>query len=141
LVKVPVSDNAISRRVDDMSQDTEDVLSEIQRNTHFALQVDESTDVTNVTQQLAFVRFENEGEIVENLFCCKELPETAKGQDIFNILSSYLESCGLSWNHCVGICTDGASSMTGWVKGFVTFVKEKIIVLTTHCFLQREVLV
>jgi hypothetical protein len=31
---------------------------------------------------------------MKNFCCCKELPETNKGQDIFNILSSYLESCG-----------------------------------------------
>jgi hypothetical protein len=98
------------------------------KNTDFALQVDESTDMTNKTQLLAFVLFENEGEIVK-IFCrCKELPETTKGQDIFNISSSYLESCGLSWNHCVGICTDGAPSVIGSMKGFVTHVKENIAV-------------
>jgi hypothetical protein len=33
-------------RVDDMSHDIEDVLSDILKNTNFALQVDESTDTT-----------------------------------------------------------------------------------------------
>jgi hypothetical protein len=69
-----------------------------------ALQAVESTDVTNKAQLLAFVGFQNEGEIMAIFCCCKELPETTKGQDIFNILSSYLKSCGLSWNQCVGIC-------------------------------------
>jgi hypothetical protein len=53
-------------------------------------------DITSKAQLLAFVRFETKGEIIENFCCYKELPETTKGQDIFNILSSYLESCGLS---------------------------------------------
>ncbi len=112
------------------------------KNNNFALQVDESTDITGKAQLLACVRFENEGEIME-IFCCKELPETTKGHDAFNILSSYLESCGLSWNRCVGICTDGAPSMIGSVQGFVSRVKEKNPdqVITTHCFLHREVLV
>jgi hypothetical protein len=48
---------------------------------------------------------------MKHFCCCKERPETTKGQDIFNILSSYLESCGLS--------------MIGSMKGFVTLVKEK----------------
>jgi hypothetical protein len=39
--KVPVSDNTVSRRVDDMSQEVEDVLFEILKSTNFALQVDE----------------------------------------------------------------------------------------------------
>jgi hypothetical protein len=83
--KVPVSDNSISKRVDETSQDAEDVLSEILKYTKFALQVDESTDITNKAQLLAFVRFQNEGEIMEH-FCCKGLPETTKGQDISTTL-------------------------------------------------------
>ncbi len=120
LSKVPVSDSTISRRVDDLSNNISGILSEILQNNNFALQVDESADMTGKAQLLAFVRFENEGEIMENYFCCKELPENTKGHDVFNILSSYLESCGLSWNRCVGICTNGASSMTGSVQGFVS---------------------
>ncbi len=113
LSKVLVSDTTSSRRVDDLPNNISGILSEILQNKNFALQVDESTDITGKAQLLAFVRFENEGEVMENCFCCKELPETIKGHDAFNILSSYLESCGLSWNRCVGICTDGAPSMIG----------------------------
>jgi hypothetical protein len=76
--KVPVSDNTVSRHVDDTSHDVEDVLCEILKNTNSALQVDESTDITNKAQLLAFVRFENEGEILEDFCCCKELPETTE---------------------------------------------------------------
>jgi hypothetical protein len=66
--KVPVSDNAISWCGCDMSHDAEDVLSGILKNTNFALQVDEQTDIINKAQLLAFVRFKNEGEIMENLY-------------------------------------------------------------------------
>ncbi len=101
------------------------VLSEILQNNNFALHVDESIDIIGKADLLAFVRFENEGEILENYFCCKELPETTKGHGIINILPSYLESCGFSWNRCVGIYTDGAPSMIGSVQGLVSRVKEK----------------
>jgi hypothetical protein len=139
--EVPVSDNTFSGRVGDMSHDFEDVLSEMLKNTNFALQVDESADITNKAQLLAFVRFENEGEIMD-FCCCKELPKTTEGQEIFNILSSYLESYGLSWNQCAGICTNGEPSMIGSEKGFVTLVKEdNHYVIMTHCFLHCEVLV
>ncbi len=122
LSKVPVSDNIISRRVNDLSNNVSGILSEILQNNNF-VQVGESTGITDKAQLLAFVRSENEGEIMENYFCCKELLEATKSHDVFNILSSYLESCGLSWNRYVGICTDGAPSMIGSVQGFASRVK------------------
>ncbi len=92
LNKVPVSDNTISRRMDDLYNSISCILSEVLQNNNFALRVDESINITGKAQLLAFVRFEDEGEIMENYFCYKELPETTKGHDVFNILSPYLES-------------------------------------------------
>ncbi|XP_066955806.1 SCAN domain-containing protein 3-like [Macrobrachium rosenbergii] len=89
-----------------MSPDISDILSEILKHTKFALEAGESMDITGQAH-LAFVRFDNEGKIMENFLCCKELPD----------MSLYLESCGLSWNQ-------HAPSMTGSVKGFVSCVKE-----------------
>ncbi len=45
LSKVPVSDNTISRRVDDLSS-ISGILFEILQNNNFALQEDELTDIT-----------------------------------------------------------------------------------------------
>ncbi len=55
LSKVPFSDNTISRRVDDLSNNISGILSEILQNNNFALQVDKSTDITGKAQLLAFV--------------------------------------------------------------------------------------
>ena len=139
---VPLSDSTISRRIDDMAHDIEEVLCDKLENSIFSIQVDESTDITNKCHVIAFVRFVNEGKIQENFLCCKELSETSKGIDVFNILSSYLETRGLSWKDCVGICTDGAPSMVGSMKGFASLVKqENPNIISTHCFLHREVLI
>jgi hypothetical protein len=40
----------------------------------------------------------------------------------------------------LGVCTDGALSMKGSIKGLVTLVKKKPDVITTHCFLNWEVI-
>jgi hypothetical protein len=43
---------------------------------------------------------------------------------------------------CVGICTDGAPSMVGSIKGFITLAKQiNINIIHTHCFLHREALI
>jgi hypothetical protein len=112
------------------------------KNNSFSSQVDESTDFTNKCHVIAFVIYVNDGEIQEKYFCCKELPETSKGQDIFNVLSSYMESRGLSWRNYVGICTDCAPSMLGSMRGFTYLVKkESPDVVTTHCLLHKKMLV
>ncbi|XP_072909831.1 zinc finger BED domain-containing protein 5-like isoform X6 [Hemitrygon akajei] len=139
--KVSLSNSTIGRRIGDMSHDAEEVLCDKLKSNSFSIQVDESTDFTNKCHVVAFVRFVNDGEIEENFFCCKELPEPSKGQDVFNVLSSYLETKGLSWRNCVGICTDGVLSVVGSMKSFVSLVKkENPDIVTTHCFLHREVL-
>jgi hypothetical protein len=76
------------------------------------------TEFINESYVEAFVRSVNGGEIQENFFCCKELPERNKGQNIFKEWSSYLGTKGLSREICVGICTDGASSIFDSIRGF-----------------------
>ena len=105
----------------------------------FALQVDESTDNTNKAQLLAFIRFIDEDEIVNQFLFYKEL-STTKGEDVFNVLNDYLSKWQISWKSCVGICTDGAPSMVGCMKGLTSFVKQNENVVVTHCFLHREAL-
>jgi hypothetical protein len=55
-----------------------------------------------------------------------------------------LETKGLSSENCVGICTDGAPSIVGSIRGFASLVKKKEKKknpdVTTHCFIHREVL-
>ena len=141
LSKFPLSDCTISRRIEDMlSENIEcNIKSKILKHELFALQVDESTDITGKAQLLAFVRFIDDEGIVEDFLCCKELPGTTKGQDIFDVLNAYLEYCELDWKNCVGICTDGAPAMTGCLKGFVVIAqKQNSNIIHTHCFIEKH---
>ena len=142
LCKIPLSNDTVHRRIVDMSNDIqENVCNNKLQDSFFALQVDESTDITNKAQLLAFVRFIDGDSMVNQYLCCKELLTTTKGEDIFCVLNSYFDKWNLSWKSCVGICTDGAPSMVGSIKGLVSFIKQKNPnIITTHCFLHREVL-
>jgi len=81
------------------------------KNCQFTRQIDESIDISNHAQLIAFVRFIDEGVIINQFLCCKNLPSTTKDQDVFGILATYLKKHGLSWNSCAGICTDGTPSL------------------------------
>ncbi|CAL9692042.1 unnamed protein product [Knipowitschia caucasica] len=143
IAKVPLSDNTISRRINDMSADIETiVLEKIRISKTFALQLDESTDISGHAQLLANARFVDGDVIIENFLFCKSLPEKTTGEEIFRVTSEYLEQGGLKWENCISVCTDGAAAMLGRTKGFVSRVKERNpAVIVTHCFLHREALV
>ncbi|XP_069588346.1 zinc finger BED domain-containing protein 5-like [Ranitomeya imitator] len=81
IAKVPLSDNTIARRIDDMSADIETVvLEKVRISKKFALQLDESTDISGHCQLLANVRFVDGEAIRENFLFCKALPEKSTGE-------------------------------------------------------------
>ena len=142
IMKIPRSNDTIKNRIKNMSDDIEKTVADKLSKRHFALQIDESTDISGKAHILGFVRFIHENEIVNQFLCCLELTERSTGQDVFDSISSYFEQFKISWELCVGICTDGAPSMVGSLKGFVTLAKKRNAnIISTHCFLHRESLV
>ena len=122
--QIPLSNDTICKRICDMSADIQDiVISLVQQSKMFTIQVDDSIDINEKAQLIAFIRFVNNGKIFEQFFCCKELKERTTGQNIFDTLSKYLEENGLTWKVCVGFCTDGTPSIVGSIKAFVSLVK------------------
>ena len=126
-----------------MSVDIESVVFEkIRCIEKYALQLDESTDISGHAQLMANVRFVVGETIRENFLFCKAMPDKTTGEEIFRVTSEHLEQGGLQWLSCVSICTDGAAAMVGRIKSFVSRVQEKNPnVVVTHCFLHRKALV
>ncbi|XP_075213885.1 SCAN domain-containing protein 3-like [Lycorma delicatula] len=113
--KIPLSNDTIHRRIKDLSENIEQNTAKTLANSNFAIQIDETTDITGNSQLIAFVRFIHENDIINQFLCCRELSD---------------------------FTTDGAPAMTGHIKGFVAHVKElNENILVTHCFLHREALV
>ncbi|XP_063220911.1 zinc finger BED domain-containing protein 5-like [Bacillus rossius redtenbacheri] len=126
-----------------MSNDIEEQLvSRIKMSPFFALQCDESTDISNCAQLLVFVRFLDDDNIIkEELLFSQELEMTSRGIDVMNIIIGYFQKYGIMWEKLVGFCTDGAPAMLGSHSGLATLIKQRNpSTLTSHCILHRQAL-
>lgn len=97
-----------------MSEDiVKNVNEKLQMDNKFAIQLDESTDISGKSQIISFIRFVNENEIIEQFLFCRELQTTTTGTDIFKAVNNYFEENNMLWSNCISICSDGAAAMTG----------------------------
>ncbi|XP_022168645.1 protein FAM200A-like [Myzus persicae] len=105
------------------------------------MQLDESTDISNFSQLLVYVRYIYKEDILEDFLFCQTLNGRTTGNDIFTLINAFFENNEISWSMCKAICTDGAAALTGSKKGFRAKVNEiSPSILFTHCMIHREAL-
>ncbi|GFU39207.1 protein FAM200A [Trichonephila clavipes] len=74
LKTIPLSRYTVSRRISKMSRNIEsEVIKRIQNSSVFALQLDETTDITKMSQLTIYVRFTFNEDITETFLCCKSM--------------------------------------------------------------------
>lgn len=81
-------------------------------------------DISGKAQLIGFIRFIYKNEITNQFLFFKKLLEYTRGQDIFDTVNSYFSRANISWEMCVGICTDSTSSMVGSIKYFISLAKQ-----------------
>uniref|UniRef100_K7FTI9 DUF4371 domain-containing protein n=1 Tax=Pelodiscus sinensis TaxID=13735 RepID=K7FTI9_PELSI len=132
---ISVSNDTVSRWINEISQNiSEQVVAEIKKSPLFAIQMDESTNVSLCSQLLVFARYMVEGDFKDFLFC-KTLDTTTKAQYVMEIVNDFFDVHGLDWHHC-------APAMLGSRLGFQMLVKQHTPMVTRdHCFIHSEALV
>lgn len=92
-----------------MSNDIESQVNEKYKAAEtFALQLDESTDLSGKPQVVTFVRFIYSYELIEQFLFCKDLPDTTRRKYIFNIVINYFTTANISWQPCLSVVQIGA---------------------------------
>ena len=142
LKKIPLSGTTVSRRIEDLIKEQfEQLIERIKGILKYAIQIDETTDVSSKAQLLGYVRYCFNNNVHEDFFC-RALEGYTTGEAIFLKVSKVLEEVGLKWEDCVGVCTDGAAAMLGKNVGFHAKVKSLNTgpITFTHCIIHREAL-
>jgi hypothetical protein len=141
VTQVPLSNDTIARRIDDMACDIEAQLIEhLKLAKYFSLQLDESTDIANLAILMVYVRYQYKDDLKEEYFFSTSLPTNTTSSEIFKAVHDYIVGkCQIEFKYCVGVCTDGAAAMTGRRSGVVTKIKELAPECKlTHCVIHRE---
>ena len=100
LQSIPVSNNTISRRIEDIASDiVMQVIEQIKLTKMFALQLDESTDVSGEAQVIVFVRYQDCSDIRENILFCQNLQSRTTGEELFKVIDKFFCRRG----HLVGL--------------------------------------
>uniref|UniRef100_A0A5S6QZD8 DUF4371 domain-containing protein n=1 Tax=Trichuris muris TaxID=70415 RepID=A0A5S6QZD8_TRIMR len=140
--KIPLSNNTVQRRIDEMANNVEDALCSSLRTTQFSLQIDESCLPGNEALPLTYVRFIKDEKLLQELLLAKELVTDTKGASIFALLKAYFAEKKIPLTNIVSIATDGAPSTSGIYRGFIAFLKQEVPdVLAVHWVIHRQHLV
>lgn len=139
---VALSSQTVQRRIVDMGEQVEkSVVDSIKKCVHFSICLDESTDQTDVSQLLIFIRFTQEDFITrEELLDILPLHGTTRGIDIFEALQKTFEKVG-GFEKCTCIVTDGAPSMTGPNIGLMGLLRKNGLTFPgLHCIIHQGAL-
>ena len=142
--KIPLSNDTIARRISEICENQlQQLIDRVKNSPRFAIQLDESTNITNAAQLMVFIRYAHGNNMLKDMLFCQTLEGQTTGNDIFIKVDAFFKRVGFSWDNCIGVCTDSAAAVTGKNIGFQSKVKSatNTSVTFTHCMIHREALV
>ena len=140
---IPLSNNSVSRRINDMADELTGALVAELKSTKFALQIDESTLRDSEALLLGYVRFLSKNdEIREELLFSESLTADTKASTIFKTVEKVFKDKQIPMSNVIACATDGAPAMIGRHRGFIQHMKTASPgILVIHCIIHRQHLV
>ena len=140
--QISLSNDTIKSRIHETSDNIKSkVIAKTDSSPVFALQLDECTDVSNLSQLLVYSRYMLQTKRFMRNFSSANLWKQHQRQPMFfkcwlSFWQNWIELCKL-----VEVCTDGAPAMNGANSGLASLVKQKIPAIQgTHCMIHKAAL-
>ena len=134
---VSLFNDTVRRRIHDMSDDiSHQVTTAVRASKYgFAMQLDESTDVTTAVNCLSM----KENDIVKTeLLMSKEVSGTTKGKDIFNIVDEFFKKNDFNGQNWLAVQPIVLQLCLGENQDFSLTLKAVLPeIIFTHCFIHR----
>ncbi|XP_071051104.1 general transcription factor II-I repeat domain-containing protein 2B-like [Onthophagus taurus] len=109
--------------------------------------MDESTDVSDTSQLLVFVRgVDDDLNVTQELASVNSMHGTTTGADIFKELQQTLTKYNLDWNRLQGVTIDGGRNMSGTNIGVVGLIRKACesagatVPIFLHCIIHQQAL-
>lgn len=136
---VSLSRRTVTRRIFDIQSHVEGKLKQVMKDcVYFSLALDESTDVTDVSQLLIYTRaIDSTFHVHEELLKCVGLHGTTKGSDVFAAVKGVVTEYG-GFDKLSAVVTDGAPSMQGRRTGFAGLLQQSGVTCPIlHCIIHQ----
>ena len=140
---MPLSANTVKERAIKMANNIIDQqIKDINSAPAYSIACDDSCDVTDIEQTALLCRYVNSDGPQEEMIELISLKGQTRGEDIREAVLQCLNDKGINTNHLISVATDGAPSMRGSQKGFVTLLQKALDrnLLAFHCILHQEAL-
>jgi len=120
-----------------ISEDLSDKLIDQLKSSHFAMQVDETTNVVKDAYLITYVWYVLENDMKETFMFCKPIDGRTTSLEVFSIVNHVAEQNEINRTALDSALID--QSVSGQNVGLQALVRKKAPhIICTHCMLQRQ---